>query len=324
MEFRNANECISCSSKKRKLKFSYLGFNEIKFECYQCKDCSLVYGSPQPIINEASINEIYSSEYYQNYFGANNDYVEVSTERNLILKKRLQMEFEYYYSFVKESESPKKILDLGCGDGRFLEFFVELGWDCYGIEPSDFVSEIARKKNIKILDKSMLDIEENNKFDFIFMDNVIEHLDYPGQYVDKASELLNESGVIVIKTPNSSGLLEQIEYMVLSYCPKFVSKGILKFLHSNYSIGSGTVHRYGNLHPPVHLSLFNRKSITKALTASGFKNKNIKVLSGSEYFHLWRVKRPKPKGLFSNFLKFLKRLGDFTKRGDMLITVAHK
>jgi len=156
------------------------------------------------------------------------------------------------------------------------------------------------------------------------MDNVIEHLDYPGQYVDKASELLNESGVIVIKTPNSSGLLEQIEYMVLSYCPKFVSKGILKFLHSNYSIGSGTVHRYGNLHPPVHLSLFNRKSITKALTASGFKNKNIKVLSGSEYFHLWRVKRPKPKGLFSNFLKFLKRLGDFTKRGDMLITVAHK
>jgi SAM-dependent methyltransferase len=201
---------------------------------------------------------------------------------------------------------------------------VALGWDCYGIEPSDFVSEIARKKNIKILDKSMLDIDENNKFDFIFMDNVIEHLDYPGQYVEKASDLLNESGVIVIKTPNSSGLLEQLEYTVLSYLPQFISKGIMKFLHKRYSIGSGTVHRFGNLHPPVHLSLFNRKSITKVLTTSGFKNKNIKVLSGSEYYHLWRVKRPTPKGLFSKFLKILKRLGDLTKKGDMLITVAHK
>ena len=45
------------------------GYNGVEFYCFKCKNCSLVYASPQPIINEQSLNEIYSSDYYESYFG---------------------------------------------------------------------------------------------------------------------------------------------------------------------------------------------------------------------------------------------------------------
>lgn len=324
MKFRTTENCISCSSTNKKLRFSYIGFDSIEFSCFTCKDCGLLFCSPQPIINKESLNEIYSGDYYQNYFGDSFDYMQQESSWNKLLKKRLKKEFDYYYSFISNQNLTKKVLDLGCGDGRFLEHFAKLGWDCYGIEPSNFISEIARKKNINILEIPMLEIEDSVRYDFIFMDNVIEHLDYPAQYLEKAFKLLNLSGVMVIKTPNSLGIIERTETLVLSLLPKFFTQYLLKKLHKNFNIGSGSIHRYGNLHPPVHLSVFNKKSMAKALISAGFRKKDINIISGSEYYHVWKIERPKTIGLFAKILKLLKHIGDTIGRGEMLIAIVRK
>ncbi|MCL5276202.1 MAG: class I SAM-dependent methyltransferase [Deltaproteobacteria bacterium] len=43
-------------------------------------------------------------------------------------------------------------MDIGCGTGNYLRILRELGWDVYGIEPSERAAEIGRKQfglNIK-------------------------------------------------------------------------------------------------------------------------------------------------------------------------------
>ena len=205
-----------------------------------------------------------------------------------------------------------------------MELFEKLDWNCFGIEPSKFVAKIASKRKITILQKSVLELSESNKFDFIFLDNVIEHLDYPAKYLEKIYKLLNPSSVFVLKTPNSDGLVERTETFILSLLSEKFIDCLMKILYEKLNIGSGKIHRYGNLHPPVHLSIFNKESITKALIKAGFNENDLTVVSGSEYYHQWRVKRPSKKGFFNKILKFMKIAGDFIKKGEMLVVVAKK
>jgi SAM-dependent methyltransferase len=153
---------------------------------------------------------------------------------------------------------------------------------------------------------------------------VIEHLDFPAKYIEKIYTLLGPSGVFVLKTPNSNGFVERTETLILSFFPKKFIDWLMRLLREKLHIGSGKIHRYGNLHPPVHLSIFNKKSITKALTKGGFSENEITVISGSEYYHQWRVERPKTKGVFNKVLKFMKKVGDFLGRGEMLVAIVKK
>lgn len=324
MKFRIAEQCLSCSSTARKKVFSYEGFESKEFTAFKCSNCDLLYASPQPIINGESLNEIYNGEYYQNYFGEDNDYTDETSQRNKILANRLGKEFDYYSSFVDDLTPNKRVLDIGCGDGRFSEYFVKIGWDCFGIEPSSFVAKLAKQRNITILDTHVLDLDGKDKFDFIFMDNVIEHVDFPHKYMEKAFSLLNPSGVFVLKTPNSDGLIERTETFILSLLSQKLGNWLMGTLKNLMNIGSGKVHRYGNLHPPVHLSIFNKESMTKGLTNAGFKAKDVTVISGSEYFHRWKVDRPAPKGVFQKIMKLMKHIGDSTGKGEMLVTIAKK
>jgi 2-polyprenyl-3-methyl-5-hydroxy-6-metoxy-1,4-benzoquinol methylase len=64
----------------------------------------------------------------------------------------------------------------------------------------------------------------NEKYDMIFMSEVIEHVDNPLAYIKKIYELLNESGYFIITTPNSLGmtnvLLNIKHFTDLSYIEK--------------------------------------------------------------------------------------------------------
>lgn len=156
IEFKDTNHCISWTSKRKKFVFKYSGFKSIVFKYFKCVDCDLLYSSPQPIINIDSLNEIYNGEYYNNYFGRDNDYTVEKSKTIEIINQRLSKEFKYFSSFLDQLDDNKKVLDIGCGDERFLEFFEKIDWNFFGIKPSKFVAKIASKRKISILQKSVL------------------------------------------------------------------------------------------------------------------------------------------------------------------------
>lgn len=321
IQFKETVECLSCHSNKSRKKIKFLSKDNNWYTAIKCLNCGLVYASPQPVLTLESINEIYATEYYDNYFGTEISYQDPSTAAYYM--KCYEKEFTVYQQYASKKES-LKVLDVGCGDGKFLEIFRKNGYVCLGLEPSATAAKIAREKGFEVIDTPFLDMPPSyGQFDFIFMDNVIEHINEPNDFAKKAFDLLLPGGIYVTKTPNSNSLNEKLETSTLQILPSFMSKGLMKFIKIYFGKGAGRVHRYGNLHPPVHLAIYNKTSISVLLEQAGFTIDNIHVFQVSPNHPKWSVKRGR-KGLRSFIRASLDRLANSIGRGEFLITIAKK
>jgi len=99
-----------------------------------------------------------------------------------------------------------KILDLGCGNGRFIELFRGKNIEYVGIDISQKLIEIARQKypngNFQIFDGLKIPFPDNY-FDNIFCIAVLHHI--PGselrqEFLREARRVLKPSGKLILST----------------------------------------------------------------------------------------------------------------------------
>lgn len=105
--------------------------------------------------------------------------------------------YSYYYSNIKTLlnrfiPKNKKVLEIGCGTGDLLAFLKpKIG---YGMDISSEMIRIARKKHKGHVFNTKL---PNKKFDYIFMTDVIEHLEDPKKMFSEISKLMHKNSVFV-------------------------------------------------------------------------------------------------------------------------------
>ena len=137
-----------------------------------------------------------------------------------------------------------KLLDLGCGNGQFLEWARDMGWQVFGADPDPHAVAIAMGHGIDVRVGGIEQFdEEEPQFDVITLSHVIEHLHDPIAELKSVHRLLKPNGTIWIDTPN----LDSIG-------------------HADF--GSS----WRGLEPPRHLVLFTRRSLQFALENTGFRN----------------------------------------------------
>jgi len=96
------------------------------------------------------------------------------------------------------------LLDIGCGNGEWLEYCKGRGIKVYGVEVlEDFCSQVL-KKGIEC--RTSID-GINNTFDFITMNSVIQYVDDVDGFLSKVSSLLNKNGTVYIETQNDNSLI---------------------------------------------------------------------------------------------------------------------
>jgi ubiquinone/menaquinone biosynthesis C-methylase UbiE len=107
--------------------------------------------------------------------------------------------------FVRQLCSPQdKILDLGCGNGRLLELFKGLDIDYVGVDGSEKLIEIAKKKYLqaKFQKANVLNLPfKDNYFDKVFCIAVFHHI--PSQelrirFLKEIKRVLKPNGVLVL------------------------------------------------------------------------------------------------------------------------------
>lgn len=108
--------------------------------------------------------------------------------------------------FMQESKL-KKVLDVGCGTGRLVEFLNKNQFEAYGSDNSKIAIKHARKinrKNSIILASATKLPFADESFDLVTSISVIEHLT-PRQakkFILEVKRVLKQKGFIFLVTPN--------------------------------------------------------------------------------------------------------------------------
>jgi 2-polyprenyl-3-methyl-5-hydroxy-6-metoxy-1,4-benzoquinol methylase len=97
-----------------------------------------------------------------------------------------------------------KLLDVGCGTGRFLKQAADLGWHCWGLDLSPFAVEKARQyvPQATIFEGTLESLPIQEAFDVIVMSQVLEHVPQPVATLQRCLDLLLPGGRLIISIPN--------------------------------------------------------------------------------------------------------------------------
>lgn len=166
------------------------------FELIQNSEYGFLETTPQP--SSDTLSDYYESEDYISHTDSKRNLFEkvYHLVRAISLKKKLNLINVF-------SSEEKKLLDIGCGTGDFLQTAQKNDWTVSGIEPNQQAKNIANKKtNESVFDVDQLLKFDADSFDVITLWHVLEHLPNLDEQIATFKKLLKPNGTLVIAVPN--------------------------------------------------------------------------------------------------------------------------
>src|SRR5450432_61246 len=232
----------------------------------ECEECDLLYSSPVPT------REFHESAYRDASFSAS----EESRLASLTYAEILRL-------FVR-APGKKGALDIGTGDGAFLERLLEQGFtDVVGIEPSaaPVASAAQSVKDLIRLGPFRAAEFEDGRFQLVTCFQTMEHVDDPLGLCRDAYRLVRPGGAVFLVCHNHRALSARVM----------------------------------GLKSPIfdieHLQLFSPRSVRKTLERAGFTGVEVRVVVNRYPLHYWAKLAPLPASMKAGMLKRLEasRLG---------------
>ena len=93
-----------------------------------------------------------------------------------------------------------------------------MGWEVFGIEPSQIAAKHAENKGLSIIEDFFqnMDFSSLGKFDVIHMKNLLEHTSSPVKILEKCKSILSDQGILIIEVPNDFNPLQDIAQKILN------------------------------------------------------------------------------------------------------------
>lgn len=206
------------------------------FLLFRCVSCDCIFQHPFP--DDAALPGFYPQDYWWSEGAA-------SENRWARLFQGLE---KAYREFVvadhvrfldscarQYSVAGRKLLDIGCSSGTFLHVAQSRGYMPHGMDRSAKAVEIANNQyGYDIREGGIGDtIWGDQRFDFVTMFHVLEHLTDPRLGLEYAGDLLKSDGILIIQVPNVSSIQARIfgnswygldvPRHVINYAPKALS-----------------------------------------------------------------------------------------------------
>lgn len=119
---------------------------------------------------------------------------------------------KYVLPFIKEAYPVNEnslVLEVGCGEGGNLVPFLEAGCRCYGVDIAcnkiengkQFFSEHPKNDNLTLLCQDVFTWEPSERFDVVFLRDVLEHLPTRELFLEKVKSLLKPGGKVFLGFP---------------------------------------------------------------------------------------------------------------------------
>jgi len=216
-------------------------------EGYSHKKNTLGYMEVYPKPTVQMLESHYRDKYYQNSLGS----YEFSYSKD---------ELSFFQNQAKLCEETisrytargKTLLDIGCGEGFFSQYFLNKGWT---IKCVDFSSNGLERNNPDVLPffeqanvLTYLDREDVISFQpcLINLDNVLEHVLEPVELLKKIKRIMSKNAIARIEVPNDFSAFQKL--LVKTGCTKETW-----------------------VDPLEHLSYFNKDSLVNLFEYVGFQ-----------------------------------------------------
>jgi len=168
------------------------------FQAVRCARCGTVRLDPRPSAEEMARH--YLPTTYARGADAGSGMSERLDASNRDIARRA--------TAAASPEAPRRVLDIGCGDGRFLAAMAELGWSGEGVETDPVAAAIARERTgfpIHLGELSTLHAAPGS-FGLVSLIHVIEHVADPRALLGEVRSLLSRDGTLTIVVPNAGSL----------------------------------------------------------------------------------------------------------------------
>lgn len=137
---------------------------------------------------------------------------------------------------IRQGDEPVRVLDFGCGWGKFLAICQQFGFEVAGVDRS----EARRGRSSVPMYAELGDVI--GQFHAITLFEVLEHLDNPADMLRELSRFLVPSGVLILETPDCSGVTG---------------------IHSHSD--------YRKIHPLEHINAFTHQTLKSIAQRAGFR-----------------------------------------------------
>lgn len=196
--FNNLTACPWCEADVNNSKYLYT--DAYSSEVIKCKSCGLVYAKRR-------LNNKGLAIYWDKYSSRVHTSDETMTAKR---DKMYLLDFNYIDDFISREKLAKKVLDVGCGEGGFLDIFKAHGYATYGVEYGHEAAKIAGTRH-KVIDGSLPELTINEKFDLVVFRGVLQYLPNVKDYINKAYSLIKDGGLLFITAqPNMSAICAKL------------------------------------------------------------------------------------------------------------------
>jgi len=109
---------------------------------------------------------------------------------------------------IKSYTNGKRLLDVGCGSGNFLDAAAKCGFDASGMDISSRMAAISTTKGLNVRYGTAETIRTTpSSFDIVTFWDVLEHVPDPQTFLSTVGRMLAHRGIVAFSVPNfnSSG-----------------------------------------------------------------------------------------------------------------------
>jgi SAM-dependent methyltransferase len=170
-----------------------------KFAAYCCGTCGLLFSWPQPDTQQLS-----------DYYGPTGPWATQHVAPKLLTPQKTKGKAGRALIGRLEAllpHPPRRVLDFGCGTGRWLNAFADAGWETWGIEPA---TDVAFERHVRLQT-----VPEDGSFDCVMAYHVLEHLPRPLETLIQFRKALRPRGVCIVSVPRLDTVLVHQDR---SYC----------------------------------------------------------------------------------------------------------
>lgn len=211
------------------------------YELRQCEACELIRLKPRR--DDSVLAQLYDEDFYFSTGWALRGIAEQVIHQIQCVRQ----------SRVERHVRSGALLDIGSGDGRFVNHMAGAGWDATGLDFSPSAKVLAEQRNGggRFLCGSLFDHEfAPESVDAVTLWQVLEHIAEQREFLERTRALLRPGGVFIAAVPNIDGLSAQL-----------------------------AGERWWGLDVPRHLVHFSPRTLSSALEHAGFDVLRINHLS---------------------------------------------